>query len=109
MSQIPLYNFFFNLVKIEELLKHQWRFTSNCADQCITNVLLLREGISIFYLEPIGIRSTIDYYLSKHILREYHLLSHLIWIYSIIKLLEAHSNMALYKMVEPFILYQILY
>ena len=39
MSQIPLYNFFFNLVKNEELLKHQWRFTSNCADQCITNVL----------------------------------------------------------------------
>ena len=37
MSRIPLYNFFFNLVKNEELLKHQWRFTSNCADQCITN------------------------------------------------------------------------
>eukprot|EP01036_Dinobryon_divergens_P031478 gene31478-40880_t len=37
ISRIPLYNFFFNLVKNEDLLKHQWRFTSNCVDQCITN------------------------------------------------------------------------
>eukprot|EP01036_Dinobryon_divergens_P033651 gene33651-43489_t len=37
MSEIPLYNFFFNIVENEDLLKHQWRFTSNYRDKCITN------------------------------------------------------------------------
>ena len=37
MSEIPLYNFFFNIVENENLLKHQWRFTSNYRDKCITN------------------------------------------------------------------------
>jgi hypothetical protein len=37
MNRIPLYNFFFNLVKNEDLLKHQWRFTSKVGDQCVLN------------------------------------------------------------------------
>ena len=37
ISRIPLYNFFFNLVRNEDLLKHQWRFTSKLENQCITN------------------------------------------------------------------------
>jgi hypothetical protein len=37
MNRIPVYNFFFRLVKNENLLQHQWRFTSNYADQCTLN------------------------------------------------------------------------
>ena len=37
MSRIPLYNFFFDIVGNENLLKHQWRFTSRFKDTCVTN------------------------------------------------------------------------
>ena len=37
MSRIPLYDYFFNLVTNENLLMHQWRFTSNIGKQCIKN------------------------------------------------------------------------
>jgi hypothetical protein len=39
LKSLPLYNFFFNLIDNEVILKHQWRFTSAYGNKsCITNV-----------------------------------------------------------------------
>ena len=39
LTSFPLYNFFFAAVDNEELLRHQWRFTSNFGNNsCITNI-----------------------------------------------------------------------
>jgi hypothetical protein len=43
LTQIPLYDFFFNIVGNENLLQHQWRFTSNYRDKCITNTNLYKK------------------------------------------------------------------